>query len=81
MGTAQLEQSGLVVFSAIEHQLLAEDRDTLRLLGEQLAAADRMPVAPQQFSHRCSGANLTQQTVLVLGEHGAPPCAAVFVYV
>src|SRR6185437_4116287 len=55
-----------------QREVLAEEPDRLYvLLLELRGARDRMPVTPQQFSHRRSPACFAQEAVSLITQHGS----------
>ena len=76
MGAAQLHQRRRAALAAIEHQLLAQNLDPLRLAGDEVRAADRMPIAPQHRAHARAGTDAGEKLVLFRAEHGSLAAAA-----
>jgi hypothetical protein len=71
-------QAALAVFE--QHQVLAEDGESLRRLVLELRArSDGLPVTPQELAHGFVVADDLGQEVVLLGiKHGQPPAFSVF---
>ena len=57
MAAARMQQADARVLVAKQHQILAEHAHFSGDIGGAGDEADRVPVAPQQFAHRCAAAD------------------------
>jgi hypothetical protein len=68
-----VEQPELAAQILVQHEILAHETNGLDRIGVELArAADRHPIAAQQFSHRRSRAHLGEKAVFLGTEHASP---------
>jgi hypothetical protein len=70
VGAVAVEQPETAALVFVEHEVLAQEANGLDLLVIELArAADRHPIAAQQFAHRRPWADLGEKAIFFRAEH------------